>query len=323
MPAVQNPTKPLGKVNIPKEGKQKDGSHKVEVCFQPSPELIMNHYARGGEGMSAAFLGLDASFSMTTMYGRGGTIFMPIPNYVQAVARKLGAVLCDVSKTGKTGACYWAVNFPGDRTEWIGEYDEAGWEKAEILGPKKEKWGKETKLLPVLKIAVEQIHKGKNADFTMAVFITDGIWDDHDDVKAYCRQLGQAIVDGKVPMIKMILIGVGSEVDEDKLRELDDLFEGTPLEGKVDLWATGLVSDLKEESDIIDLLYSELMSEIVIAPTGHVESGSGRELATDPKATDGMMGVFSFMLPKGETIFRIHVGGQVIEQDCSEVLARV
>jgi hypothetical protein len=65
------------------------------------------------------------------------------------------------------------------------------------------------------------------------------------------------------------------------------------------------------------------MREIVVAPTGHVESGSGQDLATDPKCTDGMMGVFSFLLPKGETVFRIHVAGQVIEQDCSEAISKL
>ncbi|MGB3975578.1 MAG: hypothetical protein WBM27_04100, partial [bacterium] len=119
MPAVSNPTKPLGRVNVPR--REKDGSCKVEVCFQPSPELILKHYVKGGEGISTAFLGLDASFSMNTMYGRGGTVFMPLPNYVQAVARKIGSLLCDISKDGRTSAAYWAVNFPGDRTEWIGE----------------------------------------------------------------------------------------------------------------------------------------------------------------------------------------------------------
>ncbi|MGB3975298.1 MAG: hypothetical protein WBM27_02675, partial [bacterium] len=173
-----------------------------------------------------------------------------------------------------------------------------------------------------LKLCVEQIHKAKGSNFTMGVFITDGILEDADDCIKYCYLLGRDVKDGKVPLIKLIMIGVGSEVDEEHYKFYDSS-EETPLEDKIDLWSTSVVSDLKEESDIMDLLYTELMGEIIVAPTGRVESESGRILATEPKITDGMMGAFSFNLPKGENKFKIHVEGQVIEQDCSDAISQL
>ena len=311
MPKITRPTKPLGTVNIYE--KQQDGSFEIEVCFLPDPDVLVP------EGESKAFLALDASASMAETYGKGGSVFMPKPNFVEAVARKIGAVLCSVSKNGKVGAAYWAVNFPGDRTEWIGEFNEAEWATAQIAGPKKEKWGREhTQLLPALKLAVEQVHKGSK--WTMAVFITDGIISDEDQCMDYCRQLGKQLDAGKVKPIKMILIGVGTEVDEDQLERFDDMFEGTDLEGKVDLWSTSPVSSIQDEEDILGVLYGELMTEeTIIAPSGQVESGSGQELKT---FSDGMPGKFRFLLPKGETVFRIRAGGQMVEQDCSEQISR-
>ena len=305
---VARPRKPLATVRVVE--RQKDGSCEVEVCFLLNPDVLV------AEGRSKAFLGLDASASMAEMYGRGGSLFTPKPNYVEAVARKLGAVLSNVSKNGKVGAAYWAVNSPGDGTEWIGEFSEQEWATAEISGPKGENKGRDhTQLLPALRLAVEQIHKG--SDWTVAVFITDGIISDEQDCMTYCLQVGKLLATDKMAPIEMVLIGVGTEVDEDQLNRFDDMFEGTDLEGKVDLWSTSPVSSIRDEADILSVLYGGLMTEdVVVAPSGRVESGSGEELAS---FSDGMPGKFRFVLPKGETVSRIHAGEQVVEQDCSEV----
>jgi len=314
MPKVARPTKPLAVVNV--YGKQTNGACEVEVCFLPDPDIIV------GEGNSKAFLALDASASMKPMYGDPGPFPGLRPNYVQAVARKIGSILCSVSKTGTVGAAYWALHFPGDRTEWVGELDEAAWENANIVGPKTEKWGRGTRLLPALRIAVEEVHR--DSDWSMAVFIKDGLIEDEQDCMDYCTQLGKAVDAGTSKPIKFVLIGVGSEVDEDQLERFDDMFEKTDLEGKIDLWSTSPVSSIQDESDILAVLYGELMTEdMIVASSGRVESGSGQELQTSPSCNDGMPGKVRFFLPPGEKLFRIHVAGQTIEQDCAEVVSRV
>src|SRR5947199_9986926 len=116
MPKITHPTRPLADVNVLP---QRDGSHEVVVCFMPDPVLLF------GEGNSRAFLALDASASLKKMYGFGGP-FGGDPNYMQAVARKLGATLTSVTKTGKVFATYWAVSPDGSKVEPTVELDEAG-----------------------------------------------------------------------------------------------------------------------------------------------------------------------------------------------------
>ena len=86
----------------------RDGSHEVVVCFMPDPVLLF------GEGNSRAFLALDASASLRKMYGFGGP-FGGDPNYMQAVARKLGATLTSITRSGKVAALYWAVSPDGSK----------------------------------------------------------------------------------------------------------------------------------------------------------------------------------------------------------------
>lgn len=311
MPSISRPNKPLAKVNI--YDAQKDGSRDVEVCFLPDPGVLV------GEGNSKAVLGLDASRSMKKMYGGNQGPFDTggAPNYVQGVARKLGDILCNVSKTGKVTGFYWAMNPPGDATQIFGEYDPSGWASVNVVGPKKLiEWGAGTKLLPAIRIVCEQVHK--DSEWTMGVIITDGIIEDEADCIAYCIKLGKGLAAGKTKPIKLVLIGVGEEVDEGQLERFDDMFEETDLKGQVDLWSTGLVASMQDESDILGVLYGELMDEnTTIAPSGRVEGGSGCELKS---WTDGLPGKFRFTMPKGETSFVIHAGGKAVEQDCSEII---
>ena len=126
MPKITHPTRPLADVNVLS---QRDGSHEVVVCFMPDPVLLF------GEGNSRAFLALDASASLRKMYGFGGP-FGGDPNYMQAVARKLGTTLTAVTRSGKVAALYWAVSPDGSRVEPIGDFDEAEWGRAPIAGPR-------------------------------------------------------------------------------------------------------------------------------------------------------------------------------------------
>src|SRR5258708_39732810 len=94
MPKITHPTRPLADVNVLA---QRDGAHEVVVCFMPDPVLLF------GEGNSRAFLALDASASLRKMYGFGGP-FGGDPNYMQAVARKLGRPPTAPTRSGTGGA---------------------------------------------------------------------------------------------------------------------------------------------------------------------------------------------------------------------------
>lgn len=306
MPNIARPTKPLADVNVQV---QKDGSVEVVVCFMPDVDSLV------GEGDSRAVLALDASRSIKERYGGGG-IFDPKPNYVQGVARKLGEILCSVTRTGKVSMLYWAMGPGGGDTEIIGDLDEAACGKADISGPKKKNsWGTGTKMLPAIKYVCETV--GKSAEFTMGVIITDGIIEDETDCMKYCMQIGKDIVDGKRKTIKLVLIGVGVEVNEEQLQRFNDMFEPTPLKGKIDLWAAGVAADIKEEADIIGILFGELMSEeTIVAATAKVVAG-GKVVAN---FSDGLPGKFRFNVPKGCKEFSIQTPKGEVTQDISEAL---
>jgi hypothetical protein len=247
------------------------------------------------------------------MYG-GATVFDTAPNYMQGVARKLGEILTSVTKSGKVSALYWAVSPDGSKTEMIGELDDAGWAKATIGGPKREKWGRGTKLLPAIQYGVDQV--AKDADWTMGVIVTDGIIEDEPDCIKYCLSVGKAIADGKRKPIKLVLIGIGQDVDEGQLERFDDMFEGSGID--YDLWSHGMVASMQDESDILAVLYGELMDEeVIVASSGSVEDGSGKVLAS---WTDGLPGKFRVVLPKGQTTLVIRTPNGSVEQDLSEAI---
>src|SRR5262245_27937754 len=118
MPKITRLTRPLADVNVLPP--RPDGSREVVVCFMPDPVLLF------GESDSRAFLALDASASLRKMYGYGGP-FGGDPNYMQAVARKLGSTLTAVTRSGTVSTLYWAVGPDGSLVEEIGALDEAGW----------------------------------------------------------------------------------------------------------------------------------------------------------------------------------------------------
>jgi len=304
MPKITHPTRPLADVNVLP---QKDGSSEIVVCFMPDPVLIV------GEGNCKAMLALDASASLRSEYGFGGA-FGGTPNFVELVARKMGALLTEITKTGTATGIYWAVSHDGSQIEELGEFDAAGWSQVIISGPQKQVWGKGTKLLPALRYATETI--AKNSDWTMSVFITDGIIEDEKECLNYCLKIGKEIASNKRKPLKLILIGVGKQIDKAQLERFDDMFEHTDL--SVDLWSTGIAYSMREETDILSVLYGELMDEnSIVAPQGEVRDRTGNILKS---WADGLPGKFRFILPKGESQFMITAGEHTIIQDLSEVV---
>jgi hypothetical protein len=274
----------------------------------PDPEALV------GEGESRAVLALDASRSIKPMYGGG--VFDQKPNFVQAVAAKIGEILCNIARSGKVGMLYWALGPGGGETELIGEFAADGCAKAKIVGPTKKNWGTGTQLLPPVRHIVENV--AAKSDFTMGVLITDGIIEDYDAVVKYCYKVGEDVVAGRRKPIKLVLIGVGDEIDEQQLQNLNDMFEPTPLKGKVDLWATGVAADMQDEADIIGVLFGELMTEdVMVASSGRV-MGGGQVVKS---YSDGLPGKIRFTLPRGCKEFTIQVPNHDdVTQDIGEAV---
>jgi hypothetical protein len=287
---IGRPVRPLGDVNVLRK---EDGSVEIVACFMPDADRIV------GEKESRAVLALDASRSMRQAYGYGG---FGIPNYVELVARKLGQILTEVTRSGTVSMTYWAMGIGGDLIEPIGELDEAGCTDVQVAGPaSRGAWGRHTQLLPTIKYVVEEVYS--QVEWTMGVIITDGIIEDEDACKEYCMALGRRLLEeGNENNLKLILIGVGDEVDEEQLQNFDDMFEDTDLEEKVDLWAARNAESMRDEGDIISALFSEMMSEIEMDSSGKVMDDQGNVVAN---YTDGLMGIIRFDLPAGCTAFTV------------------
>lgn len=305
MAKIKSPTKPLADVNVLP---QVDGQNKIVVCVMPDPSEL------AGEQESRAAIGIDASLSIKEWFGTKGP-FGGGTNYIEPVAHKLGEMLCGVTRDGQCKLFYWALGM-GEEIEEIGTFNAEAVAAAEISGPKDHTWGKGTRILPAVKNIVEGA--GEGVSWVMGVIVTDGVVEDEAEAMEYCLSLGQWLKDNSHVTIKLVLIGLGGDVDADQLERFDDMFENTELEGVIDLWSHGLVADIKDEEDIVGILFGELMSEeTIVAPSGKVLDADGNLVK---QFSDGLPGKFTFMLPTGCSSFTLQVGSTEVVQDISAAL---
>lgn len=289
-------------INIPdKEGDDVE----VVACFKLDPDMLI------GEGDSRVCIALDSSVSIKEMFGVGSVgMFSPKPNYIEMVTRSVGKILMQVSSEELMPVFYWALGRKGEGLELAGQFSADEIEHAEIKGPKVEKWGRGTKLLPSLRYICETISQDMN--FTMAVIITDGFIEDEDEAIQYCMEIGREIQSGARETLKLVLIGIGNEVNAEQLERFDDMFEGTELEDDVDLFSSGIAASIQDEGEILDILFGELMTEdVIVAPSGRILDEWGNMVAN---YTDGLPGKIRFTLPKGATYFSLEIQDLIIEQ---------
>lgn len=306
MAQLSHPVEPFGEVNV---FKSPNGlTIKATILMVPNVEN-----AHTG-------LAIDASASMQPMYGvKIGPFPAAKPNVVEPVARTMSAFLANFSSDGKCSNIYWACSPDGSAIEEIGRFSAEEVEKVSYSGPKRFPWGKQTKLLPPVRYFAENAFKG--FPWSIGVIITDGIVDDLEDVKKYCLTLGQEMASGQRLFLKLVLIGVGSAVDEAQMEELDDMFEGsnlrTPKGKEIDIWDHKIASEMQKLEEI----FSEIVDEdTIVVESGKILDNQGRSVK---EYGDGVPAVLKFDLPAGSTGFTLEYPGGNIVQDISEVLGRL
>ena len=308
MAQLPSPVEPFGEVNV---YPQPDGSLKIVATILMEPDI---------EGARAG-LALDGSASMQKMYGANAPV-SPLfrtaagANYVEPVARMMAAYLARFASDGQVHLAYWACSPDGSKVEPIGVVTEAGAATLKVGGPKQ--WGRQTKLLPPVRHFVEGVFAG--ARWAIAVFVTDGVIEDLDAVKDYCRDFAHRIALGEQAFAKLVLLGVGEEVDEGQMEELDDMFEGSDLRdpngNPIDLWDHKLASEMKSLHEI----FAEVVSDnVVVADSGTVLDGAGRVAHSYP---DGLPARLRFTLPAGATAFTLDFPGGRVTQDLTDALRR-
>ena len=222
-------------------------------------------------------------------------------NILQPLVQNFTAYLAgSLDGTGKTSLIYWGCG-KGDEIQALGEFDALGCQDLAIAGPASFKLGKTTKLLPAIAYFVDKYHQSQRG---MYIFLTDGRIDDLEQVKLYTKELALEIAVGKRNYLKLILIGIGNDVDRYQLQELDDFDTGLDL----DLWDYKIASEMHNLTQI----FAEVVNENqIIAESGSIYDDAGNCVKS---YVNGLPAKVDFVMRDDSQWFELEVGNQRIRQ---------
>ncbi|WP_295388361.1 hypothetical protein [uncultured Thiodictyon sp.] len=222
-------------------------------------------------------------------------------NEVEAKARDFTRYLAEnLDADGGTTVIYWACG-DGSQIEELGDLTGADCEHAQFHGPVAHGFGQRTVLLPAVEYFVKRFAAARRG---MYIFITDGRLDDLDAVKGYTVTLCEDIAAGRRNPVKCVLIGVGSQIDERQMEELDDLESGTD----VDVWDHKIAKDMR----VLTEIFAEVVSEHqIVAPTARIYDSRG---AVVKNFADGLPARVTFNLSADSHWFELEVAGRRIKQ---------
>jgi hypothetical protein len=297
MAQLKNVVDPFGEVNVyPAPG----GNKRVVAT------ILMTPHREGAQ----TGIALDGSGSMRKVYGDegGGRVLSPIfggaakpVNEMTPVAQKVCSYLArNIDADGGTTVVYWAVGTNGAEVQVIGDL-KADQAERHHFGPPKE-YGTGTQLLPAVRYFCERF---KSAPWGFYVFITDGELHDLDEVIAYSKRLCQDIAARRRNPLKLVLIGLGKDVSEYQMQELDDLDTGTD----VDLWDHKLASEMRA----LEQIFAEVVDRNTrVADHGKILDPNGRVIRN--YSDQGLPAYLEFEVPASATYFTLEVNGQRIRQ---------
>lgn len=284
---------PFGKVNL---WRLPDGSTQVRAY------LLMEHVREGAQ----TGLGVEGSNLMKSAFGFKGWVG-PLfarqsgSNLVSMVAQKTGSYLArKIDADRSTTIIYWATGPTGAEIELVGDLTAFQVEQHDFGGPRV--FGPGANLLPAVCYFVEQF---ADAQWGLYVLLTQGRIQDMEAVKQYSAHLAADIAAGRRNELKLVLIGVGQDVDRSSLQELDELNTGTG----VDLWDYRLAAEMKSLVEIV----AEVVDENrLVASRGRVLDSAGT-LVMD-YASSGVPSCLTFALPPGSRSFSLEIEDKVYTQ---------
>ena len=223
------------------------------------------------------------------------------PNTIQELARDFVAYLAsNLDADGGTTVIYWACG-DGSLTEVVGDFTAEECRALTLSGPAGDEFGQGTRLAPAMDYFLERF---EDADRGMYLFLTDGKLDDLAEVKRRTTALAKQIEAGRRRPVKCVLVGVGDEIDEQQMVELDDLDTGT----EVDIWDHKVASEMRQLTEI----FAEVVDEnTMVAPTARIFDDAGAVVET---FADGLPARVKFSLPAGAKWFELEVGDTRIRQ---------
>lgn len=289
-------TRPFAKINL---WRNPNGSVKVR-CYV----LVERPFENAKTGVA-----IDGSASMRPAFGYSpgllGALFSSQAkgtNRVGPEARRIcGYLARQIDVDGQTSIIYWGTGPYSESIEVIGDLTADEIAAKDFSGPRSFGGGK-TALLAAVRYFTERFVE---APWGMYVFLSDGLIRDLVEVKSYSVRLAHEIVAGCRPPLKLILIGVGDQIDERQMIELDDLDTGTAL----DLWDHKVVHEMRELTE----LFAEVVDETaILADSGTVRDGLQNVVR---QYRDGLPALLEFELPAGAAdAFTLELGGQAIRQ---------
>jgi hypothetical protein len=300
MSQLKKVIEPFGEVNV-----YPAAAGKVRVVatilMEPSREGTQTGIALDGSGSMAPVYGVGQTGGfLASLFGKKKTT-----NEITPVAQKLCSYLAGkIDADGGTTCIYWATGPGGSEIEEVGDLTA---EQAErhVFGPPRD-FGTGTQLLPAVKYFVERF---KDAPWGFYVFITDGELHDLDDVKRYSIQLARDVSAKRRKPVKFVLIGVGANINEAQMEELDDLETGT----EVDLWDHKIASEMR----VLQEIFAEVVDKNArIADKGRILDPQGRTVKDF--SDTGLSAFLEFEMPAIATYFTLEVNGNKFHQGLSD-----
>jgi hypothetical protein len=300
----------------------------LKKVVEPFGEVNVFPIAGGGTRVTATILmeprregaqtgiALDGSGSMKKLFGQdtgGGVVSSlfakpKVENVVAPVAQKITAYLARTIDADHGTTCvYWAVGTNGSQIEVVGDLTAEEAERHPFAGPKE--FGTGTQLLPAVRYFVDRF---KDAPWGFFVFITDGELFDLEEVKQYSIRLAKDVAGGRRNPVKFVLIGLGADVNESQLEDLDDLDTGT----EIDLWDHKLAAEMRQLAEI----FAEVVDRNArVADHGKILDPQGRVVKN--YSDTGLPAFLKFDMPPGALYFTLDVNGNQIHQPLADNVA--
>lgn len=267
------------------------------------PESLLTEYARKGwlqvvqhQGKNIPLLSDEAKADLVNR-----KYFRWSKNEIEPLARRMTSYLAsNLDEDGGTTVIYWACG-DGKELEVVGDLTAEDCERAVFAGPGGVGFGNGTHLAPAVRYFVDRFEDAKRG---MYIFITDGQLHDLKEVKQYTMQLAKNIQAGRRNSVKCVLVGVGDEIDESQMEELDDLDTGTD----VDIWDHKIAKEMRQLIEI----FAEVVSENqIVAPSATIYDSTGKAVV---RFADGLPAKVKFVMPAHSDAFELEVGDRRIRQ---------
>jgi len=263
------------------------------------PQQLVKEYMKKGwlhyvqqQGKSVSVLSEECKADLVK---RGHYVWSK--NQIEPLARKMTNYLASkLDADGGTTVIYWACG-DGSQIEQLGDLTSTDCATASFIGPTAVTFGQKTILTPAVRYFVDRF---SDAPMGMYIFITDGGLHDLDNVKQYTVELCKEIESGRRNPIKCVLIGIGQEIIEAQMEELDDLESGT----NIDIWDHKIAKEMRSLVEI----FAEIVSENqIVAPSGIIYDANGKVVK---EFKDGLPSKIKFVLPTQSESFTLEVPGQ-------------